>query len=182
MAGQRIVLVYDTKEGHTRSIAERIAARIQAAGFDAQLFEASAPPASVAHEAGAIVGGSIHVNKHGKHLVRFVKEYREQLEQVPSAFFSVSMAASGSDAEHQETARQLVETFEEQTGWRPAQTACFAGALPYTKYNVFMRFLMKRITKKQGGDTDTSRDYVYTRWEDVDAFTDALLARVAPRT
>ncbi|MGE0570545.1 MAG: flavodoxin domain-containing protein [Dehalococcoidia bacterium] len=182
MADQRIVIVFDTKEGQTRAIAERIAARAKAAGYEPGMFEASAPPATLSGAAGAIIGGSIHVGKHGKHLVKFAKDYREQLEQIRSAFFSVSMAAARTDEEHQATAQRMASDFEGQTGWHSEQSACFAGALPYTKYNFFVRFLMKRISKSEGGDTDTSRDYVYTRWDEVDAFTDALLERVAART
>ena len=37
-----------------------------------------------------------------------------------------------------------------------------AGALLYTRYNIFKRWIMKRIVAKAGGDTDVSRDYDYT--------------------
>ena len=43
-------------------------------------------------------------------------------------------------------------------------------ALLYRQYNFFMRWVMKRIAAKAGGDTDTSRDYEYTDWNDVRAF------------
>jgi menaquinone-dependent protoporphyrinogen oxidase len=45
-----------------------------------------------------------------------------------------------------------------------------AGALPYTRYNFLIRFMMRRIVKTEGGDTDTSRDYEYTDWAAVDRF------------
>jgi menaquinone-dependent protoporphyrinogen oxidase len=32
--------------------------------------------------------------------------------------------------------------------------------------------MMKRIVRKAGGDTDTSRDYEYTDWGDLRAFAD----------
>ena len=47
-----------------------------------------------------------------------------------------------------------------------------AGALPYTRYNWFIRLVMKRIAAKAGGDTDTTRDYEYTDWEDLRSFTE----------
>ena len=31
---------------------------------------------------------------------------------------------------------------------------------------------MKRIVRKAGGDTDTSRDYEYTNWADLRGFAD----------
>ncbi|MNC94612.1 Protoporphyrinogen IX dehydrogenase [menaquinone] [compost metagenome] len=45
-----------------------------------------------------------------------------------------------------------------------------AGALPYSKYNWVKRWMMRRIVAKAGGDTDTSRDYEYTDWNDLRAF------------
>lgn len=38
-------------------------------------------------------------------------------------------------------------------------------ALLYTKYDFFKRFLMRIISKRSGGDTDTSRDFIYTDWD-----------------
>ena len=45
-----------------------------------------------------------------------------------------------------------------------------AGALAYTRYNRLTRWAMKRIVTKAHGDTDTSRDYEYTDWNDVRRF------------
>ena len=47
-----------------------------------------------------------------------------------------------------------------------------AGALPYTRYNWFIRRVMKRIAAKAGGDTDTTRDYEYTDWQDLRSFAE----------
>lgn len=33
---------------------------------------------------------------------------------------------------------------------------------------------MKRIARKEGGDTDTSRDWEYTDWDSVEAFAAAF--------
>jgi menaquinone-dependent protoporphyrinogen oxidase len=40
-----------------------------------------------------IVGASIHMGKHDDYVLDFVRENRDALECLPSAFFSVSMAA-----------------------------------------------------------------------------------------
>jgi menaquinone-dependent protoporphyrinogen oxidase len=56
-----------------------------------------------------------------------------------------------------------------------------AGALRYTKYNFFVRWMMKRIVAAAGGDTDTSRDYEYTDWQDLRAFADRFSAVVNVR-
>jgi menaquinone-dependent protoporphyrinogen oxidase len=41
---------------------------------------------------------------------------------------------------------------------------------------------MKRIVASAGGDTDTSKDYEYTDWNDVRNFADVFGRRVAGRS
>jgi menaquinone-dependent protoporphyrinogen oxidase len=57
-----------------------------------------------------------------------------------------------------------------------------AGALPYTKYNVFIRWIMKRIARQEGGDIDTSRDYEYTDWKALRLFAGEFGGLVARPT
>ena len=68
--------------------------------------------------------------------------------------------------------------FFDETRWRPMVTKMVAGALLYTRYNWIVRQMMKRIVKKAGGDTDTSRDYEYTDWADVRQFAEQFGDRV----
>jgi menaquinone-dependent protoporphyrinogen oxidase len=51
-------------------------------------------------------------------------------------------------------------------------------ALRYTRYNSLVRLVMRQISKKEGGDTDTSRDYEYTDWGAVDRFAVEFLSEV----
>ena len=41
---------------------------------------------------------------------------------------------------------------------------------PHTRYNPFLRFMMRLIASATGGSTDTSRDHEYTDWAAVDRF------------
>ena len=70
-----------------------------------------------------------------------------------------------------------LEAFSARTGWHPGRAVSFAGALPYTRYNPLLRFVMKRISHT----TDTSRDHDFTDWKAVRAFADAI-ADAAGRT
>ncbi len=53
-----------------------------------------------------------------------------------------------------------------------------AGAVPYTQYNWLKKWVMKRVVAKAGGDTDTTRDYEYTDWDDLRAFAREFAGRV----
>ena len=55
-------------------------------------------------------------------------------------------------------------------GWHPERVVPVAGALRYSQYNFLVRFVMKRIARKSGGSTDTTRDHDYTDWAALDRF------------
>ena len=128
---------------------------------------------------GVIVGASIHMGKHDKSASDYVRKNRVALERLPSALFSVSLAAHGD----MENARAYVENFEQGTGWRPAHLGFFGGALLYTQYGFLKRHLMKKIAGDKPGNlgTDTSRDYVYTEWDGVKRFAEDFLQRLVPK-
>jgi menaquinone-dependent protoporphyrinogen oxidase len=99
---------------------------------------------------------------------------------VPSAFFSVSLAMAGTEKGRHE-AEGYVETFVKETGWYPARVGLFAGALLYTKYSFFLRWVMRWMARSKGSrDLDTRRDYVYTDMAAVRRFAEEFLASFAP--
>jgi menaquinone-dependent protoporphyrinogen oxidase len=159
----KIMIGYGTTEGQTARIADHIAEVIRGQGFEVQVLDlkGSQDVGLDGYDA-VIVGGSIHMGKHEDHVADFVRKNRATLQRVPSAFFSVSLAAHGDMA----NAEAYVANFSEQTGWHPAQVGFFGGALLYRQYGFLKRLMMRRIVRdKPGGlSTDTSRDHVYTDW------------------
>lgn len=95
---------------------------------------------------------------------------------------SVSLAVADGTAKGREEANRYVEEFFRQTGWRAGKVGLFAGALLYTRYGFFIRWIMKRIARSKGStDIDTSRDYVYTDWEGVRRFARGFIEGAMPR-
>jgi menaquinone-dependent protoporphyrinogen oxidase len=173
----KILIGYGTTEGQTARIADRISEVIRSHGIEAQArdLKQSKDVGLDGYDA-VIVGGSIHMGKHEDHVVDFVRKNRLKLEGLPSAFFSVSLAAHGDTA----NAEAYVANFEQETGWHPAQVGFFAGALLYRQYGFIKRLMMKKIVSdKPGGlSTDTSCDHVYTDWDEVKRFAEAFLERL----
>jgi len=175
----KILITYGTSEGQTGKIAEVIADVIRAVGHEVEAVDIRELRGDFpAGYDGVIVGASIHMGKHDKHVVEFVQKNRASLEGVPSAFFSVSLAAHGDTEE----AEGYVEQFEQETGWRPARIALFGGALLYTHYGFVKRHMMKKIAQDKPGHlgTDTSRDYVYTEWDGVKRFAETFVTDLPP--
>ena len=174
----RTLILYATTEGHTARIVERIAQRLRDKGHTVETHRADEIPAGVDPAAydGVMLGASIHYGHHPGYLRALVRRQHAALRSRPTAFFSVSLSASGSGA-RTETAQRYLETFLRQADWHPPQTATFAGALQYSKYGTFKKLLMRLIAHMVGNDTDTTRDYEYTDWDAVERFADAFAQR-----
>jgi menaquinone-dependent protoporphyrinogen oxidase len=118
-------------------------------------------------------------------MVEFVKRHRDELEALAPTFLSVSLNEAGAEdhrrsgAERAKAAtdvQQKIDQFPSETGWRPKRVKAVGGALLYSRYNFFIRFIMKRIAKKNSMPTDTSRDYEYTDWNAIARVVDEVLS------
>jgi menaquinone-dependent protoporphyrinogen oxidase len=167
----RTLILFASVNGQTERIARRIAAVLEREGHAVTLKRDEEPGLTQALEESdaVIVGAGIRVGHHSKHLVKLVHDYRGSIAARPNAFFSVCLSAGGPGA-RPATAIGYIDDFVRATGWQPGAIASFAGALRYTRYNPFIRFLMRLIMGATGGETDTSSDYEYTDWAAVDRF------------
>ena len=166
-----VLIAYGTTEGQTAKIADVIAEVLREKGHETDAVDVRALADTVpAGQDAVIIGASIHMGKHDKHVVELVQKNLDVLSRLPSAFFSVSLAAHG-DAEE---SAGYVAQFEQETGWQPDKVAMFGGALLYTQYGFFKRHLMKKIASDKPGHLglDLSRDYVYTEWDAVKRFAE----------
>ena len=184
-----ILVVYATREGHTRFIAERFADAARARQLVADLKDAQEllEPVDMSGYSAAVLAASIHAGTHEREISQFVKRYRNDLDAIPTAFLSVSLSEAGAEnpdstpEQRNDAARaveRMMEEFFADTDWHPDRAEGVAGALMYSKYNLFVRWVMKRIAAKQGGSTDTSRDHVYTDWDALDRFAGEFLGSV----
>lgn len=175
------LVAYGTSEGQTEKIAERIGDRLIERGHGARVRNvAESDPVPGDYDA-VLIGSSIHVGSHQKSVEQFVAGHRETLAVQPTGFFQVSLSAGSDDPDRRAEAAGYVEAFEDATDFHPDRVGQFGGALRYSKYGFLKRLLMKRIAGKTSGDTDTTRDYEYTDWHEVEAFTDDFAAFVEGR-
>ena len=177
-----ILILVASVDGHAARIAERVGEILTRAGHDIERMPVDAP--DLARSLGAsdavIVGAAIRYGRHVRAVETRIREHLAAISGRPNAFFSVSLSGGGPGA-RPETARAYVETFSERTGWHPQGTAIFGGALRYTKYNLFIRLMMRLIVGIAGGDTDTTRDYEYTDWSAVERFASEFATALGPR-
>lgn len=175
----RTLILYATIEGQTARIAECIARELRNSGHAVEVQPATAVAAGFDPAAydGVILGASVHYGRHPGYLRRLMRAHGAALAGRPSAFFSVSLSAGGPGAKP-EAARRYMDRFLRQARWQPRHTATVAGALRYSKYGAFKRQLMRAFVALAGGDTDASRDYEYTDWDEVARFAHAFAQRL----
>jgi menaquinone-dependent protoporphyrinogen oxidase len=164
-------ILYESRGGQTEKIARRMAEAVKELVGEVQVADIRNLPAELdlGEFDAVILGAPIYYSRHTGGMKAFILDHRESLSQRPSFFFSVSLNAN-SESKRRGVAERYVTKFLARTGWTPRATATLAGAVLYRDYNWFIRFLMKCLVASHGGQTDTSRNYEYTKWELVEKF------------
>ena len=174
----RILVLYGTTDGHTRRIAASLGATLRTQGAEVDVIRAGRPGPSPDDYDGIIVAASVHAGGFQRPVKQWVLTHAHEFGDKPTAFVSVCLGFLQQDPAVQNEVHAIVNRFLVATGWRPTITKLVGGALLYRQYNWIKRWVMKRIVAKAGGDTDTSRDYEYTDWNDLRAFAEQFGALV----
>lgn len=176
----QILVLFGTSYGQTAKVARFIADHLTNQGHLARLVNADSVSDDLVLRDfdGVVVGASVIRGRHQRSVRRFVHANRDTLNTMPSAFFSVSGSAAGRDEQNKRDAQKCIDDFLGGTGWRPALIESVAGAMAFTKYNPFVRWMLKQISKRNGGPTDTSRDHEFTDWTQVQRFAEAFIHKL----
>lgn len=180
----KVLIAYLSREGQTTKIAQRIAERLAQRGDGAELFDLRHDRNAVEPSRfdAVVLAAPIYAAGYPRAALAFAKKHRDALARVPCSFVSVGLAVASRTHDGRAQTRVVVERFLKQAGLKPRHVELVAGALPYTRYNFFIRWVMRRIAQAEGGDVDTSRDYEYTDWAAVDAFATVLSQDLAPES
>lgn len=181
---KQIAIVFVSPYGQTAKIAERLATVLRERDHDVTTFALSKQEdlslKNLSVFDGFIIGGPVYAGKFPKSLVEWTRNHVTMLNGLPTAFFSVSLNAADkrSDARKEDT--RLINQFLTETGLKTKVTASLIGALHYRKYNFFIRWILRRISRSANGPTDTSRDHELTDWSVVEAFARQCAEAIAP--
>jgi menaquinone-dependent protoporphyrinogen oxidase len=177
---QKVLILFASREGQTAKIARQIREHLAQEGIAVDLVNAkdTRATAQIALEQYnlLIFGVSMHAGGLARELVRFINRNAEEIKQQHRTLFLVLLSAATKDPQlrartladaQQKVQRQLNVSFD--------QIEMIAGALTYSKYSMPVKWLMRRIAKEAGGDTDTSKDYEYTDWSQVARYAARLI-------
>ncbi len=177
---------YATRDGHSRSIATRIAARLTAEGLPATARDLAVAIPSQAELAAASLVVLVAAVRYGTHLPqagRFLAACGQLSAPPPLALASVNLTARKPDKATAETNPYLRKLLARSPA-KPDLAVALAGRLDYPRYRWWDRQLIRLIMWLTGGPTDPNTCVVYTSWRAVDDFASRLveLASRAPPT
>lgn len=177
---QRILVLYATREGQTGKVAGRIADHLTRAGAEVTLLDAAdtltAGALDLERYDRLVFGASMHAGGLEKELVGFVNDHAEDIRGRPHSLFVVLLSAAAQDpALREEWLGDARRKIDGQLAVSFDEVEMIAGALRYSQYPLPLRWIMRRIARKAGEDTDTSRDYEYTDWRQVADYAARLL-------
>lgn len=172
-----ILILYGTVEGQTRKIAHYVSDHIQKLGHTVEIMDATVAdrPIDVEPVSAVIALCPVHAGKLTKPFTHVISTNHAGLMARPGFLGIVSMAAATKLNDDMHELNLMAEDFSEDTGWWPVVSEHIAGALKYTEYDFFKKWIMKRIASSYGGSTDTSTDTEYTDWNQLEAAINQFL-------
>ena len=179
-----VLLCYASHDGHTRRIAERMAARIAGRGLAVDLADlAQRQPAAAEIDAAAAVA-VVAAIRYGHHLPparTFLTRNRARLAEKPLAAISVNLTARKPEKRTVAGSVYLRKWLKEAE-LAPQLAEAVAGRLDYPSYRWFDRQMIRLIMRITGGPTDPSAVIEYTDWNAVDRLGDEIAELAGAQT
>ncbi len=175
----RLLIIYSSRYGQTCKIANRLAQDAHAIGIFAEAVDISkALPLPLEDYTGVLIGTPIYMGRSDPSLVKWVRKNKTFLNSVTTGLYTVSLNAANLGLRAQTTNEMLIQDFTNKTGLVPAVSKSIAGALHYPAYNPIIRFLMRWISKSEGGPIDTKQEHELTNWNDVESLLQNFLKKM----
>ena len=161
----KILVAYASTDGQTRKICRVGADWLVDAGHTVELLQLDdADDIDLTRFDAVLLAASVHGGQYQKALTEFCAKHSDTLAKLPNLFLSVSLAAAGHDAEDWQGLEKILADFTSATGWNPNRVEQLAGAYKPSEYDVFRRFVMRRILALKDPSADLSADIEYTDW------------------
>jgi len=165
----QILIGYCSSQGQTRKIARYALSYLAKNGHCVELLELkSDDELDFTPYDKVILAASIHIGHYQKSMTNFVIAHANKLQRIPTMFLSVSLAAAGHVAEDWRTLDKIAEEFVDATQWQPNRVGHIAGAYLPSKYDLFTKFIMRRIVAKQDPRRNLDEDHEYTDWDSLE--------------
>lgn len=179
-------IFYATRDGQTRRVAERIAARLSERGIGAATYDlatAAPPTGDLVQESVVVVVAAVRYGRHLPEADRLLSALRTLPSPPALALVSVNLTArkpGKTTAEGNAYLRRWIARHR----LTPVLAAAVAGRLDYPRYGWLDKVMIRLIMTLTGGPTDPRAVVDYTDWDAVDRLAgqigDAVKGRSPP--
>ncbi|BAC24269.1 hemG [Wigglesworthia glossinidia endosymbiont of Glossina brevipalpis] len=164
----KILILYSSKDGHTKKIANFIAKNLNKNNFCVVKNLHKNFNLNLKDYNKIIIGASVRYGYFSFKFYKFINLKLNILNQIPSFFYSVSLIARKKDTLNN---NKYTKRFLQNTLWRPKISEVFAGALKYSKYNIFNKILIYFMFKIIKNNLNIKKNTEFTNWNKVDEFS-----------
>lgn len=175
---RNVALLYASRKGQTEKIVRFMQKSLEDTGCVVEIHDLKREnPVLGSQIDGVVIGGPVYAGHFHRVIRKWMRSNQSALRDKRTGLFVVALNSADKHAEARHADDELLRHFIDWTGVVPDQLANFAGALNYSQYSPIVRAQMVKIAKEAGGDTDVSRDYEYTDWDQVRRYCADFVAR-----
>jgi menaquinone-dependent protoporphyrinogen oxidase len=178
----KLLIVYGTVEGQTRKICDKLKNEAKLNGHTVSINNSTGPNLSPFGFDAVIIASSIHNDKFQAPVERYVGDYSKVLNNMVGAFMTVSLTAVNDEPEGWAELEEITKGFLSRTSWHPTIIEHVAGAIRYSEFNFFKKYIARNVADKKNAQTNTSEDHEYTDWGQVKRILTKVEKEVAETT
>jgi menaquinone-dependent protoporphyrinogen oxidase len=171
----RVLLLYSTVYGLSKSICERIQTSLRNRGQAAEVAPLAGGNVDPTAFDAIVIGASIKHGKHHPSVLEFIRTHQKLLEAKPSALFSVNLVARKPGRNTPQTNPYLKRLLA-KSPWTPRLAGVFAGELDYSRYGPLDKHMMRFVMWINRGPTDFNARVQFTNWDEVERFAGQVAA------
>ncbi|WP_142786355.1 menaquinone-dependent protoporphyrinogen IX dehydrogenase [Changchengzhania lutea] len=165
----KIGIIYSSVDGQTLKICKKLSAFFNEKQIQTELYSIDDFNGNLSEFHTLVIGASIRYGKHNEKISEFIRNNKDHLSEIKTAFFSVNLVARKKDKNLANTNPYLIK-FLKKNEWKPDFLDVFAGKLDYKSYSLIDRIMIKLIMKLTNGPTRSDGPIEFTDWKRVDSF------------